>query len=369
MKKAIYALSGDPVTKGHLDIIDRASKIFDELIIAIGENEKKINSYIFDINERYNIIMKATKKLRENRNIKIKIFKSSLADFALLNDVNVIVRGLRNAKDFQEEQNLASVNKDINSELETCFIMSDGSISYVSSSMTKEVVELNHSATKYLPKVSIAELQKKLNNQKFIGITGLMGSGKSFISESLAKYSEKEKEKIYNLDLDYLCHEVYDEENEDFEIQRKKIKSIFGTLDRAVISKVVFKDEEKLDKLNEIFKPIIEYQIRKKSKGLKGIILINGATLVKMGLLDLCNNNVIMINTKDEKRFERCKEGRGIDKEIVEKRDSIMLSLSEQRGIISRKIQEDDYGTLIEVDNSSMKLNISKLYEEIIKKI
>lgn len=369
MKKAIYALSADPITKGHLSLIERASKMFDQLVVAIGNNDKK--KYLFTSEERLSITEQSLKTLDlSGCDVHAAVFSGSLANFAFENDINVVVRGIRNAKDFQEEQDLANINKTLNNGLETCFILTEANQSSVSSSAAKEIIRNGHFADDFLTLHSKSKLQNKINNQRFIGITGLMGSGKSFISEQLDKMSEGMSDiRIHNLDLDLLCNEVYDLDNLKFEKQRKMIIDIFGSLDKRMISDTIFSSKVHLDLLNDIFKPVIEYQVQKHSENKKGIILINGATIVSMGFLSsLCNNNILMVKSDIKTRYNRCNEKRNIPNEIIEKRDQSMLSYEEQEAMILKKITKDKFGFLKTIENNGNKINFKTLINEIIEK-
>lgn len=364
MKKAIYALSADPITKGHLNIIKRASSMFEHLIIGIGNNASK--NYMFSSDKRLKMTKEAVSALSLN-NVSIETFDGALADFSFKHNANVIVRGLRNINDFQQEQDLANINKSLNSNLETCFILTENEHSYISSSASKEIIKNNYFADKYLPLSSKVALQNKINKQTFIGITGLMGSGKSYLSEKLESYSKSTDTQIHNLDLDLLCHEVYSD-NPTFESQRQQILKEFGTLERKEIGEQVFSNPSQLKKLNEIFKPVIEYQVRKHSTGKEGVIVINGATIVSMGLLStMCNNRIAFVDTKDEIRQKRCLEGRNIEKEVIKARDDMMMNFETQSKLIKKEIHKECFGEFITISNNDKKINISKIYEKIIR--
>ncbi len=365
MTKAIYALSADPITLGHINVIERAAKMFDEVIVGIGQNAKK--KYMFPLEKRESIARSSLSSLMKKHNIKIQAFNGALVDFAMENEATVVIRGLRDINDFQFEQNLAGINKSLYEDLETCFILSEGEC-YVSSSATKEIVANGFSADKYLTMPAKAALQKEICGQSFVGITGLMGSGKSYVAAQLEQYSKNQHIKIWNLDLDILCHEVYDKTNEKFEKQRKLLSDLFGGLDRSEIGRQAFEDPNKLEKLNQIFKEVIEYQIRNKSNGKKGVILLNGATLIVNNYINLCNNQMLFVEAKDKTRHSRCEENRGIQKEVVVERDKMMMTLDVQKNIVETVIKESGYGFVIDVDNDK-RVNIKKIYDSLIEKL
>lgn len=134
MRKAIYAGSFDPVTLGHLDIITRASKIVDELVVGVLENPNK--KYLFTIEERKQHLQIVTKELS---NVKIESFQGLLADFAHKIGATLAIRGLRTAIDFENEFQMYLINRKLDSKIETIFIASDEKHLSLSSSAVKEV--------------------------------------------------------------------------------------------------------------------------------------------------------------------------------------------------------------------------------------
>ncbi|MBW2989829.1 pantetheine-phosphate adenylyltransferase [Candidatus Woesearchaeota archaeon] len=131
-KTAIYPGSFDPVTNGHLDVLKRALKIFDKVIIAVGENPNK--RYLFDSGERKGMIQKVTKGL----NVEVDHFSGLLVDFAKKKKADAIIRGLRAVSDFDSEFQNALMNRKLDSKIETIFIMTRGMYSYLSASIVKE---------------------------------------------------------------------------------------------------------------------------------------------------------------------------------------------------------------------------------------
>lgn len=134
MKKAVYPGSFDPITKGHLDIIKRAARIFDEVIVAVLINPDKKGW--FTIEERVSQIEQVTKNLD---NVKVKNFSGLLVDFMEKENVDVIVKGLRSMSDFDYEFQMALMNKKLNMDKETFFMITNAKYSYLSSSSIKQV--------------------------------------------------------------------------------------------------------------------------------------------------------------------------------------------------------------------------------------
>lgn len=146
MKRAIFPGSFDPITLGHYDIIERGVKLFDELIIAIGVNSSK--KYMFSLEERKKFIEESFK---HEPKIKVVTYEGLTVDFCQKNDVKFILRGLRNPADFEFEKAIAHTNRDL-APIETIFLLTAASTSYISSSIVRDVIRNNGDYTKLVPK-------------------------------------------------------------------------------------------------------------------------------------------------------------------------------------------------------------------------
>ena len=157
MKKAIYPGSFDPVTLGHLDIIKRASKLVDELIVVVLINENK--TPFFSLEER---VLMLEDELKELDNVKVTCYKGLLVDFAQKENINAIIRGLRGNVDFQYEIIMAQTNKALSESIETIFLITDSKYSYISSSTVKEVAAFGGDISKFVPKSVENKILKKI---------------------------------------------------------------------------------------------------------------------------------------------------------------------------------------------------------------
>jgi len=147
MKKiAIYPGSFDPITNGHVDLIKRASKIFDEVIIAITQNANK--SSFLSIDQRVGAVESSIKSLSNTR---VLSFNSLLVDFARDHDAQIIIRGLRAVSDFEYEFQLSGMNKRLNSEIETLFMTPSEEFANISSSLVREILSLGGDISPFVP--------------------------------------------------------------------------------------------------------------------------------------------------------------------------------------------------------------------------
>ena len=159
MSKAMYPGSFDPVTIGHLDIIKRAAKTFDELVVGVLNNKQK--SPLFSVEERVKILEEVTADLP---NVKIDSFSGMMADYAQKNQVQVSIRGLRGVSDFEYETQVAQYNSRLSEgKLETVFLVTSPEYSYISSSGVKEVASFHGDISPYVPEL-VAKLVKEKYN-------------------------------------------------------------------------------------------------------------------------------------------------------------------------------------------------------------
>ena len=160
-KTAIYPGTFDPITFGHVDVIKKALKIVDNLIVAISDRNQKKN--LFTAVERIEIVRKALfKDLKFNKNkIKVISFNTLTTTLCKKYKSNVILRGLRAVSDFEYEYQLAGMNKKLNRNIETIFLMSDVNNQIISSRLIKEIIELKGDIKKFTTKSTISSLKKK----------------------------------------------------------------------------------------------------------------------------------------------------------------------------------------------------------------
>lgn len=165
MAIAIYPGSFDPITKGHLDIIERASKIFDKLIIGVLNNKQK--TPMFSADERVAMIKKVITHLK---NVEVSSFEGLLIDFAHMKKANVIVRGLRAITDFEYELQLSQTNKVMAADIETVFFTTNLKYSYLSSSMVKEIANFRGDISPFVNEEIAQEIKNKFRKVEQNGI-------------------------------------------------------------------------------------------------------------------------------------------------------------------------------------------------------
>ncbi len=161
-KKVIYPGSFDPLTNGHLDIIERSSKIFDNIVVAVVENNSK-KDFLFSATERKKMIEDSVANLN---NVSVEIFNGLLIDFAVEQNSNTIIRGLRVLSDFEYEFRMALMNRKLNGEINTIFMMPNEKYTHVGSSLIKEVGLLGGKIDDYIPAPILAIVKNKIYDKK-----------------------------------------------------------------------------------------------------------------------------------------------------------------------------------------------------------
>jgi len=146
MKRAVFPGSFDPVTIGHQDIIHRGLKVFDEIIIGIGENLDK--KYMFSSKERFDFV---SKTFEAETKVYVKTYDGLTVDFCRKNNAEFIIRGLRNPADFEFEKAIAQTNRKM-SEIETVFLLTSADTSYISSSIVRDILRNNGDVSIFVPK-------------------------------------------------------------------------------------------------------------------------------------------------------------------------------------------------------------------------
>jgi pantetheine-phosphate adenylyltransferase len=154
--KAIYPGSFDPLTNGHLDLIDRAAKIFDHLVVAILRNSSK--NPLFTVEERVAMLTEGT---AEFENVSVSTFDGLLVDFAREQRAHAVVRGIRAISDYEYEFQMALMNRRLSPDVETIFLMPDAKYSFVSSRLVKEVFRLGGSVDGLVPKFVVERMKDK----------------------------------------------------------------------------------------------------------------------------------------------------------------------------------------------------------------
>lgn len=160
-RSAVYPGSFDPVTYGHIDLIKRAARVFDEVIVAVANNIQK--KPLFDTKERLAMLKEAT---REMKGVRVEAFAGLVIDFARESGAKILIRGLRMVSDFEYEFQMALTNRRLAEDIETVFLMPSEGHSFTSSALIKEAVALGADVSSFVPEFVVKKLKEKLRSKK-----------------------------------------------------------------------------------------------------------------------------------------------------------------------------------------------------------
>jgi pantetheine-phosphate adenylyltransferase len=146
MRRAIYPGSFDPVTNGHLDVIERARKLFDEVVVAVAHNDEK--QPLFSLEERLDLLRATAGRIE---NVRVSDFSGLLVEFARAQNAGAVIRGLRAVSDFEFEFQMALMNRNLNAAVETIFLMPKEEYTYLSSRIVREIARLGGNVSTFVP--------------------------------------------------------------------------------------------------------------------------------------------------------------------------------------------------------------------------
>lgn len=370
MQIAIYAFSGDPITFGHLDIIQRAAAVFERLIVAIGTNPHK--HYLFDQQERAEM---ARRSLVALTNVEVKTFEGMLVDFAYEHNVQVIVKGVRSSKDFEYELGLHNLGDSQRLGIDTFVLFARPQLAHISSSAVKEIQREQGLIHDYVPPYVKQCVEDKLSGQYIVGLTGEIGSGKSFVGQQLVELGQAAGIEVHNIELDQLAWQIQsDLQEEKYAMVRQQIKDVFGTavlqadgsINRKALGEIVFADAAKLAQLNEIMATPILVRLRKELLGKRGLIILNAALLVEAEMSQLANYNMILLSVAAAVQQERLL-ARGLEPKQIQRRLASQYDFAHKRAHLEADIAAKQQGKLWTLENNGENQQVVQhLFDELV---
>lgn len=370
MKNAIITWSFDGIHKWHEDIIQKASQQCNVLHVLIGANSNKTNT--FDIQTRINHLKQSTKDLTNT--IVWTYDESLLVDYMIKNNIDTIYKGIRDEKDKSFEKTQEYYNKFLAPGITTEYIECHPDYFHLSSSGIKELIKIWWNITPGIEKLLSLhvkqDLEKVLNNQYFIGITWVPGSGKSYIAQQLVQQATASDIPITHINMDKLWHRIYHQPN--YWYIRDQIIGLDpsitinneGDIDKNSVRNVMFSNPDIKDKINKLFQAPIRTELRQEVYGKTGVVLIESALFAEHNISDIVNNNIILVHTDTETQLKRLQK-RGDDMTIITKFLNGQYKTENKQKLLEEKIQQSWHGQIIRIDNSWSWLPTSKIIKDI----
>lgn len=358
MKTALYTGSFDPLTKGHLDIIARASQMFPKLVIGVGSNPKK--TYLFDRKERMDMIIHNVKDMLNVSVIEIP-YDRLTADIAYELHAT-IVKGVRmNADDFDYEWLMADINSAHVNGLQTVIMPASPKYNSISSSAAKEVCKLNGNTHDFVPLNVKVQMEQVLLKQRRVIVTGIIGAGKSTVVENLLIENPDE---YHNIDLDVIARDILFTREEPVYIElRQDIQRLLSmpVWDRKALGSLVFNDASARDTLNKAMEQPLATRLRATLSGRVGTIMFNSALIIEAGWLHLANNNVILLDVNRKEQLRRLKT-RGYSINQTMRRINAQLATVVKEERIQEAIKRDNFGKVTRFDTSGISENHTLIF-------
>ncbi|MCK5594439.1 MAG: dephospho-CoA kinase, partial [Candidatus Aenigmarchaeota archaeon] len=291
---------------------------------------------------------------------KVVSFEGMLTDYASENCFDVVYRGIRDGNDAADELSLFNVLRTQDTDFEMFLMPAYKDMTSISSSNVKNIINEHGRIDSYVSVAVKEALEAKLLGQYSIGITGVSGAGKSYMSDEIKRVASEFGIPIHHIDLDALGHQILEVSTEELYVKtRKKIIDIFdveshdGFVDRKALGNAVFEKPEYMAKLNEImYKPMMLKITREKyGADKKGLLLIDGALIAEFDWTNLSNNNTILVST-DEQTQESRLLNIGLDQERIGRRKESQYTERRKREKLLDAINQDKHGTLWEIDNA-----------------
>lgn len=361
-KKGIYAFSGDPITYGHIHVIEKAVPYYDKLYVGIGVNPAK--QYLFTLDERVDM---ARQVLAHLPTVEVCSFTGLLVDFAYEQCIDEIVRGLRNDIDMQYELQVKAINDSQRRGVTTIFIPCDDNKAHISSSAVRALQREQGLIHEYVPLYVKQGLEDKISGQFVVGVTGGIATGKSRFAGLLADEAVRRGLDAHYLDLDRNVHYILGPSVEPlYQSCRRQLVERFGEdilqpdggINRRRLGQIVFGNPGEMKKLDEVIYEPVMLKLRRDLYGKRGLVLLEAALLAEKNYLYLCNNNVIVVTADPAVQLKRLlarddADPRGrLTEEQARRRIQSQWSNEEKLANIRARQRQDHQGFLIQVDNT-----------------
>lgn len=355
-RRGLVALSADPVTFGHLDLIARSAAKCRELVVLVANNDRKLGSYCFPLAERTAMVERAVREAGTG-NVRVVGSSGLLVDVYLYEGCDRLFRGVRNEKDVDYEEEQAQLNRMILPAL-------DGRIEYVeaardlklvSSTLVKAFVDLYLDVDAFVPMFVKRMLEEKRLQQQRITVTGGIAVGKSWVAAELARQATAAGPGAKHINVDQLLRDVYDEASPGAQLLRDALADRFSalilapdrrTVDRKRLAEALFSRHAETHRrfVTDLTMPHVARKYREALAGFKGLVILEWAQTAEMDMGRWTNNNVIVVDSPDRPAFLA---KRGVDLERIALMDEIQWSAARKADVLTERAGRDRCGTVI----------------------
>jgi len=376
MKNAIQPWSFDPITYGHMDITERILPLCDNLVMAIGVNPNKAWQHMFSLQERMQLIRQI---FADKNNVDVVAFRGMLTDFCYENQLNPIIRGQRNSKDFDEQREFQMAMDRQGFWIETIFLNSSRDKQDISSSFVKGIAkEQWDKLREYVPLNVKQAIEWRMLGQYVVGLTWTIGSWKSYATAKFMEIAKKNWIPVHDLDMDIVGHQIQTILQEpEYQAVRANIANTFwshvqdidGSIIRPELWKIVFSDPQKMKALNEIMATPMKVRLRREMFNKNGILLYNAALIAEAGNAYVPNNNILLLDIDPETQAQRLRARNNYSEEEIVRRVSSQYSTQAKADIFEAAIAKDKRWSLMSVDGKSTDADFEQAFNHMLTKV
>ncbi|HTK04077.1 MAG TPA: dephospho-CoA kinase [Candidatus Eisenbacteria bacterium] len=360
-RRGLVALSADPVTYGHVDLIRRAAEKCRELVVMVANNDRKLGSYTFTLAERSAMVERAVAEAGIGG---VRVVGSSglLVDVYLKEGCDRLFRGVRNEKDVDFEEEQATLNCMILPAIDGHFdyVQADPKLKLVSSTMVKMFVQRQLDVDKFVPMFVKQALEERLLGQYRVTVTGGIAVGKSWVASELARQAKASGVQASHVNVDQLLREVYDEDSEGAKDIREALAKRFGdpiltadrkTVDRKRLAEALFVRGADIHRqfVTELTMPHVARKYREALTPLKGLVVVEWAQSAEMDMGTWTNDNVIVVDSPTREAFRVM---RNIPKDRAEVMDEIQWPAARKAEFLEERARRDKSGRVISYANA-----------------
>jgi len=359
-REAIYAVSADPWTKGHTDIVRRALQIFDHVIVAIGVNPKKKYSFPLDMRKK----MAQYSLVDFMDRIEVESFEGLLVDYAYMRGIKTLIRGIRDDIDFNFEKSMFQVNIS-QKGIDEIFLFPSPQYEHISSSAVRELFRNQGNIVEYVDLRVKQSMEVQLSNLRLVGFTGLVGAGKTFMANKLCDMGSALYDMdFHNIELDVIGKNLLSKDSRPFAVDMRhnlvntwedtslvvdpKDPNYF--IDVKKLSRKIFTFPNALMTYNFISRDPILFELNQQLRNKTGVAFINSALLIEAKLTPLCNNNVVFVKAPEDFRMENLKSRGYTGEELDGRMNGQMSGKGKEETFM--KLIEEEWGQLLYLNNS-----------------
>jgi pantetheine-phosphate adenylyltransferase len=358
-KSGIFALSADPVTFGHIDMIKKALLQCENLIIFVANNGAK--KYLFNLKERYYMVKKTIKQF-DIRNVQVIYGPELLTDMFLKYDCDVVFRGVRDEKDYKfESEQIFAMNLILPGFADkVVYIQSSVELKHVSSTLVKSFVQCHLPVSEMVPLFISAKLEERINRQFKVSFTGEICSGKSYVANAVKQYIETHYNiEVNYINLDQIIRDLYVEDSPSAQKIRDWILEHFGadtlSTDRKSVNLEILKSrmfsmsDDLKREAQQITAPHVTRLYRDALSDKEGIIILEWAKLAEMGMSTWTNNNAVLVHSSEGDKMSK---KRGLDEKFAAAARKFQWNKAQKQQSLEKSIAREGSGQLIVFENN-----------------